>query len=114
MNWHASRPPLDIFVFSDGAPINDRAGAGYSIYRGCTLEIGRGSLPLGLSAEVYDAEVAGETEVFSAALSNPMAYYATNITICLDNQEVALRLLSESPTATSSPRISMFRKLALS
>ncbi|KAI1000708.1 hypothetical protein K3495_g7491 [Podosphaera aphanis] len=43
-----------------------------------------------------------------------MACYASNITICLDNQEAALRLLSEPPTATSSPRISTFRKLALS
>ncbi|KAI1005501.1 hypothetical protein K3495_g2711 [Podosphaera aphanis] len=114
MDWHASRPPLDIFVFSDGTLIDDRAGAGYSIYRGCTQEIGRGSLPLGQSAEIYDAEVAGATEGLSATLRNPMAYYASNITICLKNQEAALRLLSDPPTRTSLPYISMFRKLALS
>ncbi|KAI0994474.1 hypothetical protein K3495_g13707, partial [Podosphaera aphanis] len=94
-----------------------RAGAGYSIYRGLTQKIGQGSLPLGSSAEVndaevYDAEVAGATAGLSAALTNPMAYYATNVTVCLDNHEAALRLLIDTPTATSPPRIVLFRELA--
>ena len=87
--WQAARPILDLFVFSDGALIADRAGAGYVIYRGLTQEIGRGSLPLGNSAEVYDAEIAGATESLAAALRNPLAYYASNVTVCLDNQEAA-------------------------
>ncbi|KAI1000484.1 hypothetical protein K3495_g7710 [Podosphaera aphanis] len=108
----AHRPPLDLFVFSDEALIEDRAGAGYSKYRGLTQKVGQGSLPLGSSAEVYDAEVAGATAGLSAALTNPMAYYATNVTVCLDNQEAALRLI-DTPT-TSSPRIALFRELASS
>ncbi|KAI0997006.1 hypothetical protein K3495_g11177 [Podosphaera aphanis] len=103
-----------LFVFLDGALIEDRAGAGYSIYRGLTQKVGQGSLALGSSAEVYDAEVAGASAGLSAALTNPMAYYATNVTVCLDNQEAALRLLIDTPTATSSPRIALFRELASS
>ncbi|KAI1001687.1 hypothetical protein K3495_g6513 [Podosphaera aphanis] len=110
-NWQATRPRLDLFVYSDGALIDNRAGAGYSIYRGLTQKVGQGSLPLGSSAEVYDAEVTGATAGLSAALTNPMAYYATNVTVCLDNQEAALRLIIDTPTATSFPRIALFREL---
>ncbi|KAI1002626.1 hypothetical protein K3495_g5577 [Podosphaera aphanis] len=73
-NWQATRPPLDLFVFSDGALIEDWAGAGYFIYRGRTQKVGQGSLPLGSSAEIHDAEVAGATAGLSAALTNSMAY----------------------------------------
>ncbi|KAI1005470.1 hypothetical protein K3495_g2746 [Podosphaera aphanis] len=107
-NWQAT-PPLDLFVFLDGALIEDRAGAGYPIYRGLTQKVGQGSLPLGSSAEV-----AGATAGLSAALTNPMAYYTTNVTVCLDNQEAALRLLIDTPTAKNSPRMALFRELTSS
>ena len=105
---------IDLFIFSDGASIEDRAGAGYSIRRGTYHEIGCGTIPLGISAEVYDAEIVGATEGLAAAIRNPMAFYATNVTVCLDNQEAALRLLLLPPTATSSCQIMKFRKLAAS
>lgn len=70
--------------------------------------VGQGSLPLGSSAEVYDAEVAGATEGLYTAHKNPMAHYALNVTVCLDNQEAALRLLADTPTAISFSRTSIF------
>lgn len=112
--WYARQSMMDLFVFSDGALIENQAGAGYSIRRGMNHEIARGTIPLGASAEVYDAEISGATEGLEAALHNPMAFYATNLTICLDNQEAALRLLLLTPTATSSRRIAKFRQLAAS
>ena len=48
-------------------------------------EIWRGSLPLGNPAEVYDAEITGATEGLAVALHNPLAYYASNVTVYLDN-----------------------------
>lgn len=90
------------------------AGAGYCIYRGAKHVIDQGSVPLGQSAEVYDAEVVGAMEGLAAAIRNPMAYYATNITVCLDNQEAASRLLLGPPTPSSSTRIAKFRDLARS
>lgn len=50
--WHNSRHPLDLFVFSDGALIDNQAGAGYSVHRGLTHEVDQGKIPLGQSAEV--------------------------------------------------------------
>ena len=93
--------------------MEDRAGADYVIYRGPTQEIGRGSLPLGNSSEVYDAEIAGATEGLAAAIRNPLAYYASNVTVCLGNQEAAIRLLLDTPKASSSAKIFNFRKLAV-
>ncbi|KAI1002015.1 hypothetical protein K3495_g6188 [Podosphaera aphanis] len=109
-------PPLGLLVLSDGALTEDRAGAGYSTYRGLTQKVGQGSLPPGSSAEVADAEVhvAGATAGLTAALTNSLAYYATNVTVYLDNQEAALRLLTDTPSATSSPRTALFRELASS
>ncbi|KAI0994954.1 hypothetical protein K3495_g13227 [Podosphaera aphanis] len=41
-------------------------------------------------------------------------YYDTNVTVCLDNQEAALRLLIDTSMATSSPRIAFLLELASS
>ena len=112
--WFTRQSLFDLFVFSDGSLIEDQAGAGYSIWRGLIHEVACGTIPLGVSAEVYDAEIFGATEGLAAALQNPMAFYASNMTICLDNQEAVLRLLSLTPTATSSRQIANFRQLASS
>ena len=64
-------------------------------------------------AEVYDAEIAGATEGLAAALRNPLIDYVSNVTVCLDNQEAAIRLLLERPIASSSAKILNFRKLAV-
>ncbi|KAI0995451.1 hypothetical protein K3495_g12728 [Podosphaera aphanis] len=98
-SWQATCPPLELFAFSDGALIENRSGAGYVIYRGLTQQIHQGSLPLGTSTEVYDAEIRRATEGLAAALHSPIARFATNVTVCLDNREAALRLKSNAPTA---------------
>ena len=96
-------------VYSDGALQNRRAGAGYCIIRGQHSIIGKGSIPLGHTAEIYDAEVIGAVEGFRAVLANPIARYATNLTICLDNEEAAMRLQSGVLTATSHKEIMDFQ-----
>ena len=70
--------------------------------------IGKGSIPLGHTAEIYDAKIIGAVEGLRAALANPMAQYATNLTFCLDNEEVAMRLQSDIPTAISYKEIMKF------
>lgn len=101
-------------MFSDGVLTEDRSGTGYVIYRGLRQEIWRGLLLLGNSAEVYDAEIAGAIEGLAAALRNPLAFYASNITVFLEKQEAAIRLLSDVPTAPSSTKFFLSRKLAVS
>ena len=59
---------MDFFVFSDGALIENQAGAGYSIRRGRSYEISRGTIPLGASVEVYEAENSGATGGLAAVL----------------------------------------------
>ncbi|KAI1002061.1 hypothetical protein K3495_g6142 [Podosphaera aphanis] len=57
-------------------------------------------------------EILGATEGLTAALHNPMARFATNVTVCLDNQEAVLRLKSNAPTPSSSKRIKLFQELS--
>ena len=52
------------------------------------------SFPLGPSREVFDAEAEAALAGLKAALDSPYARLATNVWICLDNLEVASRLLS--------------------
>ena len=99
---------MDLFVFSDSAILESRAGYGNVIYRGLTQIVGQSTLPLGASGEVYDGGIAETTEGVGAALHNPMARFATNITVCFDNQEAALRLLVGTPSSSSSSRIAHF------
>ena len=106
--WCAPQSVVDLFVFSDGAMIENQAGAGYSIRRGATHKIACGTIPLGASAEVYDAEISGATEDLAATLHNPMVFYATSVNICLDNQEAVLRILLLTPTAKISRQIAKF------
>ncbi|KAI0995175.1 hypothetical protein K3495_g13006 [Podosphaera aphanis] len=86
----ATCPPLDLFVFSDRALIENRSGAGYVIYRGLTQQIHQGSLPLGTSAEVYDAEILGATEGLAAALHSPMARFALTTKRLLSGSNLTL------------------------
>lgn len=50
-------------------------------------------LALGKGVEVFDAEVKGALEGAKSALALPTAKFATDLWICLDNLEVATRLL---------------------
>ena len=107
--WKQQVQPLDMVVYSDGALQNRRAGAGYCIFQGQHTMIGKGSIPLGYTAKIYDAEVIRAVEGLCAALASPMARYATNLTVCLDNKEATMRLQSSVPTATSYKEIMNFR-----
>lgn len=86
-------------------------GAGYSIYRGHNTEIASGKIPLRRSVEIYDAEIIGATEGLKVAVSHTMAKYATNIAVCLDNEEAAIRLHTGNFTPTSSKEIVKFQEL---
>jgi ribonuclease HI len=109
--WVAARPLLDLTVYSDGAKRNGLAGAGYFITRGPGTEVSAGSIGLGKLAEVYDAEVIAATAGLRVALDSPMAAYAADIVVCLDNEEAAIRLHAGRPSATSAAEFAEFEKL---
>ncbi|KHJ34148.1 hypothetical protein EV44_g3821 [Erysiphe necator] len=109
--WMQSRTPLDLTVYSDGSSDKvGKAGAGYCIYRG-TQEIVHNWIPLGNTVEVYDAEIIGAVEGLRAACSHIMARFATNVAVCLDNEEAVLRLHTGSLTPSSSREIAEFQEL---
>ncbi len=103
-------PPLDFTVYSDGSLLNDRAGGAFCIFRGESL-LGQGQIGLGELATVYDAEVLAATAGLEAALGNYMTRFATNIAICLDNEEAAIRLHDNRPTETSANAFAHFERL---
>lgn len=112
LRWLERATPSQLVVFSDGSKDpQSRAGAGFAIYFG-TREMGCGKIPLGELAEVYDAEVSGATEGLRAALAHPLARIASGVTVCLDNEEVALRLHLKQPTASSFPAFREFWDLS--
>lgn len=109
--WLAERPLLDLTVYSDGALRDGRAGAGFCVLRGPTTQVASGAVGLGQLAVVYDAEVLAAVLGLTAALNNPCAQYATDVTVCLDNEEAAIRLFAGRPTATSAPEFAAFAAL---
>ena len=109
--WVQLCSPLDLTVFSDRElNKNRRGGAGYCVYRG-SQEILSGQVPLGYTTQIYDAEIIGAVTGLRAACSHYMARYATNVTVCLDNEEAAIRLHTGVATTTSASRILEFQKL---
>lgn len=111
--WNKSQRPLDLTVYSDGSvDTTEKSGAGYCVYRGFQ-EILHDLLLLGHTAEVYDAEIIAAVEGLRAACSHFMTRFATNLTICLDNQEAAFRLHTCSPTPSSSSQFHTFQKLKI-
>lgn len=103
LRWLDRATPSELVVFSDGSKDPEgRAGAGFAVFFG-KGELARGKAPLGNLAEVFDAEVTGATQGLRAALAHPLARFASGVTICLDNEEAALRLHLGQPTATSFP-----------
>ncbi len=91
LTWILGRSPLDLTVYSDGALREKRAGAGFCVFRGPTTEIAAGSLSLGQLATIYDAGVVAAVAGVQAALSRPMAAFATDLTACLDNEKACHR-----------------------
>ncbi|KAI1001173.1 hypothetical protein K3495_g7024 [Podosphaera aphanis] len=66
-----SIPSQDIVLYSDGSKQqNGAAGAGFVAYKG-GLQILRHSIPLGVGAEISDAEARGALEGAKAAMGSP-------------------------------------------
>ena len=103
---------LDLFIYTDGAmDMEGEAGSAYCIYRGPNSEITNAKIPLGRTAELFDAEIIGAVEGLKAAMTHCMTKYATNIVVCLDNEEAALRLHTGYLSPSSSVKIAEFREL---
>ncbi|KAI9036255.1 ribonuclease H family protein [Aspergillus affinis] len=98
--FYASLLQTDIKVFTDGSKLENRmAGGGYALYQSGRL-IQQSSFSLGPNKEVFDADVEAALAGVKAAFKLDTARFATNLWVCLDNLEVATRLLS--PFAGSS------------
>ena len=111
LEWQQSLTPRDIIVFSDGSKQQGLAGAGCLALQG-KVRIAQESTPLGPNKEVFDAEVYAALRGLQLASASPGAHLAENIYICLDNLEVALRLLHLDPPETSQDIFLEFRRLA--
>ena len=98
-------------VYSDGACRDGNAGAGFYVTRSPTTAVDRGSIGLGDTAGVYDAEVVAATAGLTTALNQPMAKYATSVTVCLDNEEAAVQLHGNMATKTSATEFHSFAAL---
>lgn len=82
-----------IVLFLDGSKQPDgSAGAGFVAYQG-GVQVLKQSFALGKGDKVFDAEAKGALAGAKAALALPTTKFATNLWICLDNLEVATRLL---------------------
>jgi hypothetical protein len=104
-------PPNDIVLFSDGSKLSDGStGGGYVGYQ-AGRQICRGSFSLGPHKEVFDAEAEAALAGAKAATACPTARFANDLWVCLDNTEVATRLLSPS-TGSSQDVFSSFCSLA--
>jgi ribonuclease HI len=101
IDFIASVPENQIVVYTDGSKLeNGNAGAGYAISQfGHTH---KESYPLGPSAEIFDAEAIAALLGARAALIHPTNRLAKDLWVCLDNLEVAVRLLSPSLTSSQS------------
>ncbi|KAI0992885.1 hypothetical protein K3495_g15299, partial [Podosphaera aphanis] len=95
-------PLQDIVLFSDGSKqLDGSAGAGFVAYQG-GVQVLKQSFALGKGNEVFDAEAKGALAGAKAALALPSTKFATNLWICLDNLEVATRLLSPFPGSSQA------------
>jgi hypothetical protein len=104
-------PPHDIVLFSDGSKIsNGSTGCGYVGFQ-AGRQICHGSFSLGPHKEVFDAEAEVALAGAKVAIACPTARFANNLWVCLDNLEVATRLVSPS-TGSSQAVFSSFCSLA--
>src|SRR5204863_493304 len=91
-------PPDDIQVFLDGS--KSEAMDGTTGSRSVTFQHGHKidhkAFSLGHNAEVFDAEASTALCRAKAALLAPMAKYAMDMWVFLDNLEVAMQLLAPS------------------
>src|SRR4029453_16623820 len=87
---------------TDGSKLDSgSAGGGFVGYQH-GLQLAYGSFPLGPFKEVFDAEAEAALAGLKASMAIPTAKFANNLWVCLDNLEVALRLLSPFPGSSQS------------
>jgi hypothetical protein len=111
MIFYQSIPPNDIVLFSDGSKLSDGStGGGYVGYQ-AGRQICRGSFSLGPNKEVFDAEAEAALAGVKVASACESARFANDLWVCLDNLEVATRLLSLS-SGSSQAVFSSFCSLA--
>ncbi|KAI1000552.1 hypothetical protein K3495_g7645 [Podosphaera aphanis] len=92
----------DIVLYSDGSKqASGSIGAGFVAYQG-GVQILSQSLALGFGDEVFDAEAKGALAGAKAVLEFPTTKLATNLWVCLDNLEVAVRLLNSFTGSSQS------------
>ncbi|KAL5597071.1 uncharacterized protein BROUX77_007019 [Berkeleyomyces rouxiae] len=97
---HRPNPVLRPAGFLRRAKLQDGStGAAAALYI-AGLELLTVSTHLGKMMEVYDAELIGALIGLKAALQSPVAAFAENVIVMLDNQEAAYRLLVGQPTLT--------------
>jgi ribonuclease HI len=102
INFSSCIPSGDITLFSDGSKLDNGAtGAGFVAFQG-GQQVARQAISLGVQAEVFDAEASAALAGLEIALALPTAKFATDLWICLDNLEVALRLLSRFPGSSQA------------
>ena len=82
------------------------AGSAYCIYRASISEITNAKILLGRTAGVI-----GTAEGLKVAMSHCMAKYATNIVVCLENEEAALRTHTVYLSPSSSVKTAEFQVL---
>lgn len=110
--FYSILPSTDMKVFKDGSKLPDgMAGAGFALYQTGRLYL-QSSFSLGPNKEVFDAEAEAALAGIKAATQSDTARFATDLWVCLDNLEVATRLLSPS-TGSSQEVFETFRTLAL-
>jgi ribonuclease HI len=85
-------------------------GAGFAIYQSGKQFL-QSSFSLGLNKEVFDAEAEAALAGIKTALKLHTAHFATNLWVCLDNLEVATRLLTPF-TGSSQKVFESFQALA--
>ena len=111
--WADTRPPLSMFLFTDGSRLinTDTAGAGWYGYWGAgKQEFTHGHVCLP-KHEVFDAEATAALEGLKAAFNSIQANFTQNLYILLDNQEVAQQLQGH-PRGSSQHTILAFQETA--
>lgn len=111
IEWLENVSHDDLVVYSDGSMTESgQTGAGFCVFRGREEELLRGRVPLGQSAEVFDAELAGALAGAIAATQHPFARHARCLTICLDNEEAAIELMTGAPTTSGHGAVYAFQR----
>lgn len=74
------------------------------LFLSCFQELLYGKILHGRNFKVYDAQVLEVVSGLRAACSHWMARFVENLFVCLDNEEAAIRLHTDSSSPSSSTR----------